>query len=68
MYNQLIQTIKRAIRKKIGMPVEDYLALPIDEQRRYIERRKGRPMRTAQGIDRLLTEDEINRILDEALR
>jgi len=47
---------------------EDFLELPISEQRRYVKDRTGKPMRVrVEGIV-LLSGEDIDRQLDEALR
>ena len=68
-YQELRQTVYGVIVDRIGMNPQVFVDMPISEQRKYMERRTGKPTRftgASSGV-RVLSHSEVEAMLDEAL-
>ena len=68
-YQALRQTVYRVIADRAGMNPQVFVDMPISGQRRYMERRTGKPMNftgASSGV-RVLSHAEIETMLDGAL-
>ncbi len=67
-YENFRSVIYRAIERNTGMNPQDFIDMPLDKQRRYMEKRAGRRMTiSGVGLDNLLSREQVNRMVDEAL-
>jgi KaiC/GvpD/RAD55 family RecA-like ATPase len=71
------QIIERAVERATGVEVESLRQMPIDERRRLVEQKAGRPLRIVSRFrligrgnimrDRLISHEEVEAVLRRAL-
>ncbi|MAG37960.1 hypothetical protein CMI45_01050 [Candidatus Pacearchaeota archaeon] len=68
-YEDFRRAIYEVIEDRTGMNPHVFVDLPIDEQRKHMERRTGKPMQFT-GVDsgmKVLSHSEVEAMLDKAL-
>lgn len=68
MDEDLQNRLEKAIEKSIGMSVEELRAMSISDFRKKIEKEKGKPTKFYWNKPKLLSKEEINKMVDWALR
>ncbi len=58
----------QAIEAATGESVESLRNTPIDERRRRIEKKFGAPMKVVSSSPQIITREEVDKLVDEALR
>lgn len=58
----------RLERSNSNIPVDVYLSMGLDEQRRYMERLSGRKRRVISVSDQTLSQGDVEGMVDDALR
>jgi hypothetical protein len=68
MKEETLKILERAVERSTGMSAEEIRRIPISDFRKKIEKEKGKPIRFYSSKPKLLSKEEIDRMVDWALR